>query len=771
MASGGEKVGLKARPGGGIRVSLVDDPKYRGTTWGISGPDDVKVIWDDPEEMGAGTFGYYHTTLLAVHSYLKVTGAGGDEEGTEEAMELNGTYVMSGNSFIPEYHQYMGPGRITFDSEESRWLICHSQWGGSYDWYYAVESQNLDVPESGWTTENQSRGPCPTISKHELKEGQDVKLRKLHPDNFIPAEQYPGQRPLNLPYSSCPQLQGERLKGPSGKGLRPKKTQSSKTTLGDNTAKGVVSEKVDKLEAEALKVSECQAAWQVWIYNSFDLSEDGKEAGVIFLASAMMSHSCAPNAAWHLDENNSYILHARSPIEQEQEITISYLSPDELMLPSSLRRQLLESTKGFRCSCSRCLEPLDVARAFLCTCGAEALAHAEPGELPDGQWEELVCNSCGPRSDLARGLALEARLLPWARSFPDFSTLAKVRETAVSADLEVPSKLLFQAESLLGDRHWILDALRHAVATAEPQRAVELLSQRLEPSWSAMDAEAEVERPGALTSTNTVGSPRKLKKVRKKRAPAVSLDGRPETLHPEALDERLDQLLLVCGSAGLRGSADPLEQLIHGVRRSTDLGRSSSGSAKMKMKAAVWNVSTKSKEPQKQKNRLRNSREVQDFYMQRRIMEMKKTRKNPMGPPETFRDRLTDIMTNAMFEMGMMCLCLLSAVVVGIEVNWFAQNLSASSPPLAFTIINHTISVIFAMELAMKVYVLRFRFFFVDVGWHLLDMLVVGTGLVELAIAPWTRQAVGLVFTASSQDCWNSEPPKMLICLAKPQNS
>lgn len=285
MASGGEKVGLKARPGGGIRVSLVDDPKYRGTTWGISGPDDVKVIWDDPEEMGAGTFGYYHTTLLAVHSYLKVTGAGGDEEGTEEAMELNGTYVMSGNSFIPEYHQYMGPGRITFDSEESRWLICHSQWGGSYDWYYAVESQNLDVPESGWTTENQSRGPCPTISKHELKEGQDVKLRKLHPDNFIPAEQYPGQVcpfeqgeictveridglffapkiapekwiPLRaaIPVDALPEdeQEGERLKGPSGKGLRPKKTQSSKTDWRKDLLRTVkvVSEKVDKLEAE-----------------------------------------------------------------------------------------------------------------------------------------------------------------------------------------------------------------------------------------------------------------------------------------------------------------------------------------------------------------------------------------------------------------------------------------------------------------------------------------------------------------------------------------
>ncbi|CAJ1345478.1 unnamed protein product, partial [Effrenium voratum] len=58
---------------------------------------------------------------------------------------------------------------------------------------------------------------------------------------------------------------------------------------------------------------------QVWIYNSFDLSEDGKEAGAIFLCAAMQSHSCAPNAAWHLDENNSFILHARSFIEEGQE--------------------------------------------------------------------------------------------------------------------------------------------------------------------------------------------------------------------------------------------------------------------------------------------------------------------------------------------------------------------------------------------------------------------------------------------------------------------
>ena len=60
------------------------------------------MIWDDPENMGAGVFRvgaddqgveHYDLTLLEAHSYLQVTGAGGDEEGTEESMELNGIYA------------------------------------------------------------------------------------------------------------------------------------------------------------------------------------------------------------------------------------------------------------------------------------------------------------------------------------------------------------------------------------------------------------------------------------------------------------------------------------------------------------------------------------------------------------------------------------------------------------------------------------------------------------------------------------------------------
>ena len=36
---------------------------------------------------------------------------------------------------------------------------------------------HADAVPAFCVAENQSRGPCPTISKHELKEGQDVKLR------------------------------------------------------------------------------------------------------------------------------------------------------------------------------------------------------------------------------------------------------------------------------------------------------------------------------------------------------------------------------------------------------------------------------------------------------------------------------------------------------------------------------------------------------------------------------------------------------------------
>ncbi|CAL1149980.1 unnamed protein product, partial [Cladocopium goreaui] len=308
------------------------------------------------------------------------------------------------------------------------------------------------------------------------------------------------------------------------------------------------------------------------------------------------------------------------------------------------------------------------------------------------------------------------------------------------------------------------------------------------------DATSGLDGPDGLDTQHHAEPKRKLKKAKKKKAPAVQFLGSPPTealvdaeRKSQALDERLDMLLSkkheelikklenwmlrqeelilnidskifgygasfqICtdlgvlhevegeeGEEGEDGSstkniAKKALQKLQGTQQTFD-SQASPSSSQVKMKQVVSAVARRGAAPQKQKSKLRNSREVQDFYMQQRIREMKKTRRHPNGPAETFRDRVADAITNPIFEMSCLALGLLSAVVVGIEVNWFAQNITATSPPLALTIINHVVSVIFTVELSMKIYVLQLRFFKVDISWHILDVVVVSTGLVELVI-------------------------------------
>jgi len=197
----------------------------------------------------------------------------------------------------------------------------------------------------------------------------------------------------------------------------------------------------------------------------------------------------------------------------------------------------------------------------------------------------------------------------------------------------------------------------------------------------------------------------------------------------------------------MKGLTKKALQKMHGTSN-TLATVDSNASPQLKMKSAVSAVAKKMKAPQKMKSKLRNSVEVEGFYDAQRRKEMKKTRLYPNVTPETFKDKVADVITNPIFEMSMMFFCLMSAVVVGIEVNWFASNITATSPPLALTVINHTVSVIFSVELAMKFYVLQLRFFRVDVVWHSLDVLVVSTGLVELTI--------DLVNLATCENCSES---------------
>eukprot|EP00933_Yihiella_yeosuensis_P051753 TRINITY_DN4972_c0_g3_i1.p1 TRINITY_DN4972_c0_g3~~TRINITY_DN4972_c0_g3_i1.p1 ORF type:complete len:503 (+),score=113.65 TRINITY_DN4972_c0_g3_i1:154-1662(+) len=236
---------------------------------------------------------------------------------------------------------------------------------------------------------------------------------------------------------------------------------------------------------------------QVWIYNSFDLSagEDGREAGVIFLVAAMMSHSCLPNAAWHLDEANNYILHARRGIEEDEEITIPYLGPSDLCLPTADRRDILSTTKGFRCSCERCSLTRDASRVFRCPrCGKdEVLGLAEDegavrstlsGHVVarDG---DLACKECGDltAAEAEPLLALEARHRHWARYRPGFQPPPndddEVERSQDEVSASAKERLQEIRENGLGDRHWIVDVARDTLADEEPRLAVELLQKRL----------------------------------------------------------------------------------------------------------------------------------------------------------------------------------------------------------------------------------------------------------------------------------------------------
>eukprot|EP00928_Gymnodinium_smaydae_P046446 TRINITY_DN30943_c0_g1_i2.p1 TRINITY_DN30943_c0_g1~~TRINITY_DN30943_c0_g1_i2.p1 ORF type:complete len:516 (-),score=112.79 TRINITY_DN30943_c0_g1_i2:57-1604(-) len=216
---------------------------------------------------------------------------------------------------------------------------------------------------------------------------------------------------------------------------------------------------------------------QVWVYNSFDSSADGNgaPAGVVYFCASMMSHSCSPNAAWHLDDSNSFILHARSSIEEGEEITIPYLGPADLCLPIVDRRDALEATKGFRCGCPRCLTKLDPSRAFDCPrCQGAGLALpvAEPSSDEEAT---LVCRTCGALStqEVADAFAAEASLRPWARTRLEHiastpAAPATATDGASSPFDSATAALTNARKSGLAASHWIVDELRAAAASESP---------------------------------------------------------------------------------------------------------------------------------------------------------------------------------------------------------------------------------------------------------------------------------------------------------------
>eukprot|EP01066_Platyproteum_vivax_P014115 Platyproteum_vivax@DN6346_c0_g1_i1.p1 len=104
---------------------------------------------------------------------------------------------------------------------------------------------------------------------------------------------------------------------------------------------------------------------QVWIHNCFEHTDEPLGYAVFFMNS-FISHSCLPNAVWHYDQNDNFVLRARVDIQPNDELTISYLNEDCLFQSIEERRSQLQTTKGFICTCERCVQIVDRSRGFMC---------------------------------------------------------------------------------------------------------------------------------------------------------------------------------------------------------------------------------------------------------------------------------------------------------------------------------------------------------------------------------------------------------------------
>eukprot|EP00439_Symbiodinium_sp_Y106_P021184 s1007_g2.t1 len=202
-------------------------------------------------------------------------------------------------------------------------------------------------------------------------------------------------------------------------------------------------------------------------------------------------------------------------------------------------------------------------------------------------------------------------------------------------------------------------------------------------------------------------------------------------------------------AAAVDGEAGP-EEILPQVT-DTDTSRSKDREAIASVDKAVSSQTAKSKKSHK---RMRTSREVQAAYLERMRREMAKTRRRGSKFDDSWKGKMEHFLQTPYFEIIMMVLSVTCAVVVGVEVNWFAENIGATSAPTELLVLNHVLSLFFALELGLKVWVYRCEFFTFDLGWHALDMLIVSTGMAELII-----DVVSLVNAAAcrGRDCENPE--------------
>jgi hypothetical protein len=128
----------------------------------------------------------------------------------------------------------------------------------------------------------------------------------------------------------------------------------------------------------------------VWRYNSFAHHSD-EHALIMYNMTSYMAHSCRPSASWAFGDSDSFSLRSIRSLPDGAELTISYLSEDQLVMSTPKRREILKGWL-FRCDCERCREDIDPFRVIKCphcSCGAISLPSREAF-----QTSRKICSVC-----------------------------------------------------------------------------------------------------------------------------------------------------------------------------------------------------------------------------------------------------------------------------------------------------------------------------------------------------------------------------------------
>jgi len=198
---------------------------------------------------------------------------------------------------------------------------------------------------------------------------------------------------------------------------------------------------------------------------------------------AMVNHSCVANSVYTINANNSIVLRAKRKIEDDEEITISYVS---VWCGQPRRRSTLLNRWFFDCRCPRCCDVTELGTnlsAFKCESCYEGLVLPVSTDVGC----EWTCRFCGNPSSSTAVIILIEKLE---------SDLFKILESDSDDTVQLLQRFISKNSRQLHSKHYLnIIAQRHIITilsekktfTREVARKIIQLGKSIKSSLSPLD--------------------------------------------------------------------------------------------------------------------------------------------------------------------------------------------------------------------------------------------------------------------------------------------